>query len=200
MVKITDDQLAKIHDQALKGMRFGSQMVVDLCEEVRDARLTTSQLAQTMPCAAIPQKDYATEETKVMRDLMVELAKAYKRLKQMDNERNRGEGDPEDEHIRAEYELEEATRRYAPKKRPLLDDMDQMRRYIEAINYLRQDEGSSVEIACDNPEGEPNATVRIAYMCPHDGRRWKVRRFTGSTVLEALELAAATRMKESGSE
>ena len=50
MVKITDDQLAKIHDQALKGMRFGSQMVVDLCEEVRDARLTTSQLAQTMPC------------------------------------------------------------------------------------------------------------------------------------------------------
>jgi len=88
------------------------------------------------------------------------------------------------------------SRRYAPKKRPLLDDMDQMRRYIEAINYLRKDEGSGVEIACDNPEGEPNATVRIAYMCPHEGRRWKGRRFTGSTVLEALELAAATRMKE----
>ena len=153
MVKITDDQLAKIHDQALKGMRFGSQMVVDLCEEVRDARLTTSQLAQTMPCAAIPQKDYATEETKVMRDLMVELAKAYKRLKQMDNERNRGEppeGD-DDEHIRAEYELEEATRRcvdatnpewvYAYIDRVDIDNGRSMRLQRE-VNELRRQRGA----------------------------------------------------------
>jgi len=53
------------------------------------------------------------------------------------------------------------------------------------IEALRADEGNTVTILCDNPEGTPNSAVE----CCGDWTDWQQRRFTGDTVFRALEAA-----------
>ncbi len=56
---------------------------------------------------------------------------------------------------------------------------------MEAIAVLRQDEGSSVTILCDNPDGPPNNAIE----CCGDWTGWKDTRFEGATLLECLTKA-----------
>lgn len=56
----------------------------------------------------------------------------------------------------------------------------------EAIDKLRADEGSSVEIFCDNPEfGDPNNRVD----CTGAWTNWKPRTFWGKSVSDCLSAA-----------
>lgn len=54
-------------------------------------------------------------------------------------------------------------------------------------NELRADEGSGVELLCDNPDfnGQPNNAV----VCCGDWTGWDEQRFTGDTIVEALRNA-----------
>lgn len=53
------------------------------------------------------------------------------------------------------------------------------------INTLRMDEGNSIDILCDNPDGPPNNAVE----CNGDWTEWETQRFEGDTLLTALEAA-----------
>lgn len=63
----------------------------------------------------------------------------------------------------------------------------------QIVEKLRAPEGHAVTLICDNPDfnGQPNCAVE----CCADWTDWKPHRFTGDTILEALQaaLAAATR-------
>ena len=56
--------------------------------------------------------------------------------------------------------------------------------FINGIDVLRSDEGSSVTFFCDNPDfnGLPNSKV----LCHGAWTDWQLREFTGATVAEAL--------------
>lgn len=56
---------------------------------------------------------------------------------------------------------------------------------VGLINQLREDEGNSVEILCDNPDGEPNNGI----VCIGDWTGWDQCRFDGNTLRECLEKA-----------
>ena len=62
---------------------------------------------------------------------------------------------------------------------------------LVAINKLRAEEGNSVSIMCDNPDfnGQPNNAVE----CCGDWTDWDDRRFTGDTLLAALQAAVAAK-------
>jgi hypothetical protein len=57
----------------------------------------------------------------------------------------------------------------------------------ELIEKLRASEGHTVTLMCDNPDfnGQPNCAVE----CAGDWTRWETMRFTGDTILQALEMA-----------
>lgn len=57
----------------------------------------------------------------------------------------------------------------------------------DAINILRQDEGSSVIILCDNPDynGLPNNAI----LCCGDWTDWEERRFAADSLLGCFDLA-----------
>ena len=59
---------------------------------------------------------------------------------------------------------------------------------VEAINELRQDDGSSVTILCDNSEGDPNNAV----ICNGAWTDWRDQRFSGETLDQALAEALGT--------
>lgn len=55
------------------------------------------------------------------------------------------------------------------------------------IERLRTAEGNSVTLICDNPDfnGQPNCAIDVC----GDWTAWLDRRFTGDTILEALQAA-----------
>lgn len=68
----------------------------------------------------------------------------------------------------------------------------EMERYLgemACIHRLRAEEGDSVTILCDNPEGPPNNAVE----CNGAWTDWLDRRFEGDTLLRALEAAVNAR-------
>lgn len=78
---------------------------------------------------------------------------------------------------------EKALRGHAPTPtEPTVDEQ-----IVDAINYLRGGEGDSVTILCDNPDfdGQPNCAIE----CNGDWTRWEDKRFTGGTILVALQCA-----------
>lgn len=60
---------------------------------------------------------------------------------------------------------------------------------IACIHKLRAEEGDSVTILCDNPEGPPNNAVE----CCGAWTDWSDRRFHGETLLGALRAAVEAR-------
>lgn len=61
--------------------------------------------------------------------------------------------------------------------------------FVETLNYLRADEGDSVNLLCDNPEGPPNNAV----ICCGDWTDWQDERFEGQTLIEAVNKAALSK-------
>jgi hypothetical protein len=61
----------------------------------------------------------------------------------------------------------------------------------DLIEQLREPEGHSVTLVCDNPDfnGQPNAKVLVC----GDWTGWEERTFTGETVLAALKAALDER-------
>lgn len=57
----------------------------------------------------------------------------------------------------------------------------------DLVERLRAAEGHSVTLICDNPEfnGQPNNAIE----CCGDWTKWREKRFTGDTILEALRSA-----------
>ncbi len=73
----------------------------------------------------------------------------------------------------------------------LCNEIERLRKITEPIDRLRENEGASVLICCDNPDfnGLPNCAVEIT-----DGwTDWETLRFTGETVPEALANAEKGR-------
>lgn len=58
-------------------------------------------------------------------------------------------------------------------------------RILYAIDLLRDDEGNSVEIMCPNPDGPPHQAIEVTAIWTD----WQPRRFTGDTLLDALDSA-----------
>jgi len=63
------------------------------------------------------------------------------------------------------------------------------RRALNAIDFLRAEEGNSITFVCDNPDfnGQPNAKV----ICHGAWTQWADRAFTGDRVGKALAAALA---------
>lgn len=57
------------------------------------------------------------------------------------------------------------------------------------VNVLRKSEGHAVTLMCDNPDfnGQPNCAIEVY----GEHTDWQAKRFTGDTVIEALEKAVA---------
>lgn len=64
---------------------------------------------------------------------------------------------------------------------------------VDCIEFLREEEGDSVTINSPNPDfdGGPDHVVE----CSGDWSDWDIRRFGGNSLLEALELACAEKVK-----
>ncbi len=60
-----------------------------------------------------------------------------------------------------------------------------------AIDELREDEGSTIEIVCDNPDGPPNNAI----ICSGDWTEYQDRRFSGET-LDAVVAAALVAYRQ----
>lgn len=60
---------------------------------------------------------------------------------------------------------------------------------MDRINDLRANEGASVNIPCDNPDGPPNNAIEVC----DEWTGWEPRRFEGDTLLRALNAALAAR-------
>lgn len=67
-----------------------------------------------------------------------------------------------------------------------------------AIDVLREDEGSTITFVCDNPDfnGRPNAKV----ICCGAWTGWAEREFTGASAYEALRRAVAAFSSETGAD
>lgn len=53
------------------------------------------------------------------------------------------------------------------------------------IDDLRENEGASVNVLCDNPDGAPNNAIEVC----DDWTGWEPRRFEGDTLMRALNAA-----------
>jgi hypothetical protein len=60
---------------------------------------------------------------------------------------------------------------------------------MDRINELRENEGESVNVLCDNPDGPPNNAIEVC----DEWTGWKPRRFEGDTLLRALNAALVAR-------
>ncbi|MBA4019149.1 MAG: hypothetical protein C0483_18440 [Pirellula sp.] len=67
-------------------------------------------------------------------------------------------------------------------------------RLVSMIDDLRADEGDSVEILCDNPEGPPNNAVRVSA----GWTNYEFERFEGATLEAALTAACFAKAERSG--
>lgn len=56
---------------------------------------------------------------------------------------------------------------------------------VKTINILREEEGDSVTILCDNPDGPPNCAIE----CNGSWTGWEDKRFVGADLIEALSAA-----------
>ena len=65
---------------------------------------------------------------------------------------------------------------------------------LAMINDLRADEGDSIEILCDNPEGPPNNAVRVSA----GWTNYDFERFEGDTLEAALTAACFAKAERSG--
>lgn len=65
---------------------------------------------------------------------------------------------------------------------------------LSMINDLRADEGDSVEILCDNPEGPPNNAVRVSA----GWTNYEFERFEGNTLEAALTAACLAKAERNG--
>jgi hypothetical protein len=82
---------------------------------------------------------------------------------------------------------------WAQQKDELIREMESRAVVVEnCINILRNEEGSSVTILCENPEGGGDEPLNVIEVCD-DWTGWNPRRFGGNTLREALETAC--RMK-----
>ncbi len=72
---------------------------------------------------------------------------------------------------------------------PTVLEMERLLAEMSCIHALRTDEGDSVTILCDNPEGQPNNAVE----CCGAWTEWNDLRFDGETLLGALRSACAAR-------
>lgn len=68
-------------------------------------------------------------------------------------------------------------------------EMERLLAEMSCIHALRADEGDSVTILCDNPEGPPNNAVE----CCGAWTEWNDLRFDGETLLDALRAASVAR-------
>lgn len=60
---------------------------------------------------------------------------------------------------------------------------------MSRINELRENEGASVVVYCDNPDGPPNCRVGVC----DEWTGWEDKTFEGETILRALTKALVTR-------
>lgn len=69
---------------------------------------------------------------------------------------------------------------------------DEKVRAWNLVEALRAPEGHIVTLICDNPDfnGQPNSAVE----CRGDWTDWDDQRFTGDTILDALQAAHAAMM------
>jgi hypothetical protein len=67
-----------------------------------------------------------------------------------------------------------------------------LRAIVEPLNRLRANEGASVEILCDNPEGPPNCAIRVSD--DWTGDEWDWKRFEGETLAECLSKALEAKV------
>lgn len=65
-------------------------------------------------------------------------------------------------------------------------------RIVHLIDELREHEGATVEIACDNPEPETRQDQACVFI-NDDWTDWEARRFDGETVLDCLQKAKFQR-------
>lgn len=63
--------------------------------------------------------------------------------------------------------------------------------FLKRLEDLRSDEGDSVTLFCDNPEGPPNNAIE----CNGGWTDWNDRRFSGETLEAAVEAAWLERAK-----
>lgn len=63
---------------------------------------------------------------------------------------------------------------------------------VECINILRYEEGDSVTILCDNPD-PARAEDNNAIECVGDWTFWRTQRYSGRTLLEALQKAVRAK-------
>lgn len=68
---------------------------------------------------------------------------------------------------------------------------------IAGIQILRDDEGSAVEIVCDNGylHGQPNCLIR----CHGDWTDWEEMRFAADTLLQCITQAVIAKAEKEGS-
>ncbi len=69
------------------------------------------------------------------------------------------------------------------------DNINRLAAAMNMINVLRQGEADSVEILCDNPEGDPNNAI----VCNGSWTKWKPRRFEAETMTDCLIQAVDTK-------
>lgn len=74
---------------------------------------------------------------------------------------------------------------------PTHAEFEKLLAIVEPLNRLRSDEGSSVEILSDNPDGPPNCAIRV--FGNWNETHWVTKRFDGNTLAECLQAAEAAK-------
>ena len=78
----------------------------------------------------------------------------------------------------------------------LAEEVERLQKQINNLDILREEEGSSVLIPCDNPEfgGDPACYVEVAA----EWTVWQSLRFPGESLAEALENAVEAKSQAGG--
>lgn len=80
--------------------------------------------------------------------------------------------------------------KYAPGGMALCYICAQAQTIVAGLNILRYEEGNSVEVFCDNPEGPPNN----ASVCFGEWTHWSSKRFEGESLLDAINKAVEEKL------
>lgn len=73
----------------------------------------------------------------------------------------------------------------------LIDEVERLWAFTESIDRLREPDGASVTIFCDNPDPGHHPTCAVEIY--DDWTNWQPERFTGETLTEALDAAEKMR-------
>jgi len=68
-------------------------------------------------------------------------------------------------------------------------EIEKLRGFKDAVDELRKDEGDSVTILCDNPDGPPNNAVEVCGFWTD----FQIMRYEGESLIEALTAAVEAR-------